>query len=73
MSSKAKRVQDQIVGQRITTVVQVLSIMQSEADKMNWFQRLRISWSFLWKKNIDVFFKEAKHGRRKEVQASDEE
>lgn len=73
MSSKAKRVQDQIVGQRITTVVQVLSIMQSEAEKMNWFQRLAISWSFLWKKNIDVFFKEAKHGRRKEVQASDEE
>lgn len=73
MSSKAKRVQDQIVGQRITTVVQVLSIMQSEAEKMDWFQRLRVSWSFLWKKNIDVFFKVAKHGRRKEVQASDEE
>ena len=73
MSSRAKRVQDQIVGQRITTVVQVLSIMQNEADKMNWFQRFSISWSFLWKKNIDVFFKVAKHGRRKEVQASDEE
>ena len=73
MSSKAKRVKDQIVGQRITTVVQVLSIMQSEAEKMNWFQRFSISWSFLWKKNIDVFFKVAKHGRRKEVQASDEE
>lgn len=73
MSSRAKRVQDQIVGQRITTVVQVLSIMQNEADKMNWFQRFTISWSFLWKKNIDVFFKVAKHGRRKEVQASDEE
>ena len=72
MSSRAKRVQDQIVGQRITTVVQVLSIMQNEADKMNWFQRFSISWSFLWKKNIDVFFKVAKHGRRKEVQASDE-
>ena len=73
MSSRSKKLQDQIVGQRITTVVQVLSIMQSEADKMNWFQRLSISWSFLWKKNIDVFFKVAKHGHRKEVQASDEE
>lgn len=73
MSSRAKRVQDQIVGQRITTVVQVLSIMQNEADKMNWFQRFSISWSFLWKKNIDVFFKVAKHGREKDVQASDEE
>lgn len=73
MSSRAKRVQDQIVGQRITTVVQVLSIMQNEADKMNWFQRFSISWNFLWKKNIDVFFKEVKHGRKKDVQASDEE
>ena len=73
MSSKAKRVKDQIVGQRITTVVQVLSIMQSEAEKMNWFQRFSISWSFLWKKNIDVFFKVAKHGRKKDVQTSNEE
>ena len=72
MSSRAKRVKDQIVGQRITTVVQVLSIMQNEADKMSWFQRLRISWSFLWKKNIDVFFEEAKHGR-KEIQDSRQE
>ena len=73
MSSRAKRVKDQIVGQRITTVIQVLSIMQNEADKMSWLQRLRISWSFLWKKNIDVFFEEAKHGRKEDVQASDEE
>lgn len=73
MSSKAKRVKDQIVEQRITTVVQVLSIMQNEAEKMSWFQRLAISWSFLWRKNIDVFFKVAKHGRKKDVQASDEE
>ena len=73
MSSRAKRVKDLIVGQRITTVVQVLSIMQSEADKMNWFQRLRISWSFLWKKNIDIFFEEAKHGKKEAVQTSDEE
>lgn len=72
MSSRSKKLKDQIVSQRITTVVQVLSIMQSEADKMNWFQRLAISWSFLWKKNIDVFFKEAKHGK-KEVQDSGQE
>lgn len=72
MSSRSKKLQDQIVGQRITTVVQVLSIMQSEADKMSWFQRFRISWSFLWKKNIDVFFEEAKHGR-KEIQDSEQE
>ena len=72
MSSRAKRIKDQIVGQRITTVVQVLSIMQSEAEKMNWFQRFRISWSFLWKKNIDVFFEEAKHDKE-EIQDSSKE
>lgn len=72
MSSRSKRLQDQIVGQRITTVVQVLSIMQNEAEKMKWSQRFRISWSFLWKKNIDVFFEEVKHDK-KEIQDSSKE
>ena len=76
MSSKAKRVSNQIAQQRITTAVQVLSIMSSEAQQMSWFQRFRISQSFLWKKNIDCFFeltgknkkKEEKHEKRdKEV------
>ena len=66
MSSKAKRVSNQIVQQRITTVVQVLSIMSSEAEKMSWFQRFRISQSFLWKKNIDCFFELASKNKKKE-------
>ena len=66
MSSKAKRVSNQIVQQRITTVVQVLSIMSSEAQKMSWFQRFRISQSFLWKKNIDAFFQTASKNKKKE-------
>ena len=66
MSSKAKRVSNQIVQQRITTVVQVLSIMSSEAQKMSWFQRFRISQSFLWKKNIDCFFELAGKNKKKE-------
>ena len=66
MSSKAKRVSNQIVQQRITTVVQVLSIMSSEARKMSWFQRFRISQSFLWKKNIDCFFELASKNKKKE-------
>jgi len=66
MSSKAKRVSNQIVQQRITTVVQVLSIMSSEARKMSWFQRFRISQSFLWKKNIDCFFELAGKNKKKE-------
>ena len=66
MSSKAKRVSNQIVQQRITTVVQVLSIMSSEAQKMSWFQRFRISQSFLWKKNIDCFFELASKSKKKD-------
>ena len=66
MSSKAKRVSNQIVQQRITTVVQVLSIMSSEAEKMSWFQRFRISQSFLWKKNIDCFFELASKNKKEE-------
>ena len=56
MGSKSRKLSDQIVRLRITTVFQVLSIMSSEARQMSWFQRFRISQSFLWKKNIDCFF-----------------
>lgn len=66
MSSKAKKVSDQIIQQRITTVVQVLSIMSSEAQQMSWFQRFRISQCFLWKKNIDCFFELASKNKKKE-------
>ena len=66
MSNKARKVSKQIVQQRITTVVQVLSIMSSEAEKMSWFQRFRISQSFLWKKNIDCFFELASKNKKKE-------
>ena len=74
MSSRSKREQQQITMQRVTTVVQVLSIMQAEAEKMSWAQRFRLANSFLWKKNINAFFqlassnKETDNGR--EVQDS---
>lgn len=66
MSSKARKVSDQITQQRITTVVQVLSIMSSEAQQMSWFQRFRISQRFLWKKNIDCFFELASKNKKKD-------
>ena len=69
MSSKAGKVKQQITAQRITTVIQVLSIMQTEAEKMSWWQRFRLANSFLWKKNIDAFFQLAsKNGGKNEVQ-----
>ena len=66
MSSKSRKLSNQIIQQRITTVVQVLSIMSSEARQMSWFQRFRISQSFLWKKNIDCFFELASKTKKKE-------
>lgn len=35
MSSRTKRINQQITAQRVTTVVQVLSIMEAEAEKMS--------------------------------------
>lgn len=66
MSSKAKKVSQEIITRRIETVVQVLSIMEEEAQKMSWFQRFKLSQSFLWKKNIDAFFQTASKNKKKE-------
>ena len=72
MSSKAKKVSQDVLQRRIATVVQVLSIMSSEAEKMSWFQRFKISQSFLWKKNIDCFFTLASKNKKGEKNESDE-
>lgn len=66
MSSNAKKVSQEIITRRIETVVQVLSIMEEEAQKMSWFQRFKLSQSFLWKKHIDAFFQTANRNRKKE-------
>lgn len=66
MSSKAKKVSKEVVGRRLETVVQVLAIMEEEAQQMSWFQRFRLSQSFLWKKNIDAFFQAASKNKKKE-------
>ena len=67
MSSKAKKVSKEVVGRRLETVVQVLAIMEEEAQKMSWIQRFRLSQSFLWKKNIDAFFQTASKNKKKEA------
>ena len=66
MSSEAKKVSQEIIISRIETAVQVLSIMEEEAQKMSWFQRFKLSQSFLWKKNIDAFFKAVSKNKKKE-------
>lgn len=65
MSSKAKKVSKEVVERRLETVVQVLTIMEAEAQKMSWFQRFRLSQSFLWKKNINAFFQIASKNKKK--------
>lgn len=66
MSSKAKKVSDKIVEQRISTVTQVLAIMEEEAKKMSFWQRRKLARSFLWKKNISCFFQLAEDNKKKE-------
>lgn len=66
MSSKTKRTMDKITEQKLNTVVQVLSIMQNEASQMNWAQRFRIGWRFLWTRDISNFFELAKRNRKNE-------
>lgn len=66
MSSEAKKVSQEIITRRIETAIQVLAIMEEEAQKMSWFQRFKLSQSFLWKKNIDAFFKTANRNKKKE-------
>lgn len=63
MSSKSRRVRQQIVAQRVTTAVQVLSIMEAEAEKMSFWQRFKLANTFLWKKNIDAFFQLAESNK----------
>ena len=63
MSSRSKRVQQQITAQRVTTVIQVLSIMEAEAEKMSFWQRFKLANTFLWKKNIDAFFQLAESNK----------
>ena len=60
MSSKVQRVNKKIVEQRLTTVVQVLSIVEEESKERNFFARFIISCQYLFTGKIDVFFKVGK-------------
>jgi transcriptional regulator len=71
MSSRSKKLQQQIVAERLTTVCQVLSIVEREAEKMNWWQRLKLANSFLWKKNINAFFQIATANKENESESKD--
>lgn len=57
MSSQAKKVGKKIVNQRLSTVVQVLSIMEEEAKRKGFFARFIICCQYLFAKKFDAFFK----------------
>lgn len=67
MSSKAKRVKDSVVQQRISTAVQVLSIMEAEAKRKSFFARFVICCQYLFCKRFDAFFKVGMNHERKEI------
>ena len=69
MSSRSKKLQQQLVAQRLTTVCQVLSIVETEAEKMSWAQRFKLANSFLWKKNINTFFQLATANKESESES----
>ena len=70
MSSKAKKVTQEVVNRRIETVVQVLAIMEEEAHKKSFFARFIICCQYLFAKRFDVFFKVGKKNG-KDTEASE--
>lgn len=60
MSSKAKRVKDDVVRRRLETVVQVLSIMEEEAHRKSFWERFVICLQYLFFCKFDRFFKNSK-------------
>lgn len=58
MSSQTKRVSNKMLGQRVNVTFQVLSILEQEARKKNFFQRLGICFEYLFLKKFSAFFKE---------------
>lgn len=64
MSSKAGKVEKEVVARRLETVVQVLSIMEEEAHKKSFGARFIICCQYLFFKKFDTFFKAGKkHGK----------
>lgn len=60
MSSKAGKVKKEVVQRRIETVVQVLSIMEEEANRKSFASRFVICCQYLFLKRFDAFFKTGK-------------
>lgn len=60
MSNVVRRNTKRNIEQKVTVAVQILSILESEAQKKNFFQRFSIAMKYLFFKKFDAFFKEGK-------------
>ena len=58
MSSKTKTVEKKLLNQRVNVTFQVLTILEQEAKKKNFFQRFGICMEYLFLKRFSAFFKE---------------
>lgn len=56
MSSKAGKMSREIQNRRLNTLVQVLCLMEEEAKKKNFFQRVSIALRYVFAKDFKGFF-----------------
>lgn len=58
MSSLAGKRRKELVNRRLNTFTSIILILEEEAKKKTFWQRLKICNQYLWKKKFDVFFQE---------------
>lgn len=58
MSSKATKVSKEVQNRRLNTLVQVLSLMEMETQKKNFFKKFNIAMRYLFAKDFKGFFKD---------------
>lgn len=58
MSSKVTKISKEVKNRRLNTLVQVLSLMEMEAQKKNFFKRCSIAMRYLFAKDFKGFFKD---------------
>lgn len=57
MSSGARKVSKEVLNRRLNTLVQVLTLMEEEARKKNFFKRFLIAMRYLFARDFKGFFK----------------
>ena len=58
MGSKATKIGKEVQNRRLNTLVQVLSLMEMEAQKKNFFKRFNVAMRYLFAKDFKGFFKD---------------